>query len=211
MSDRHSKERKDEMAGRHNGAIESPGDSTMQVGALREPGPEAILAEPPDARDIAAELAAPPRRKLPWLRLLLVAGTVAGLGFAGGAYYQKSSGTTAGSGTPTGFSRPSGGGAGGFGAGGAGGAGGGGAGGAGGAGGSSSGSTSGTVKLVDGDTVYLTTSSGAVVKVTTGGSTKVSTTTSGKAADLVPGRTVTVEGTTDSAGNVAATTVTEGG
>lgn len=27
----------------------------------------ALLATPPDARDVAAELAAPPRRPLPWL------------------------------------------------------------------------------------------------------------------------------------------------
>ncbi|MFC1403091.1 MULTISPECIES: hypothetical protein [Streptacidiphilus] len=172
--------------------------------------PEAILAEPPDTRDISAELAEPPRRKLPLLSMLLFAGMIAGLGFAGGAYYEKqnpSSTSTAGAGfartgaAPGGFSAEGGAG-GGFGGGAPGGTGGTGT-------GSSTSSTSGTVKLVDGSTVYLTTSSGSVIKVTTKSSTKVTTTKTGKTTDLTPGQTVTVEGTTDSSGSVAATTVTE--
>ncbi|MYS19202.1 hypothetical protein GTW78_02760, partial [Streptomyces sp. SID4948] len=51
--------------------------------------PEDILAEPPDARDISAELAAPPRRKLPWLTLALSACIVAAGAFAGGALVEK--------------------------------------------------------------------------------------------------------------------------
>ncbi|WP_333766586.1 hypothetical protein, partial [Streptomyces sp. IBSBF 2435] len=51
--------------------------------------PEDVLAEPPDARDISAELAAPPRRKLPWLTLLLSAGVVAVAAFTGGALVEK--------------------------------------------------------------------------------------------------------------------------
>ncbi|MFC1439361.1 hypothetical protein ABUW04_13950 [Streptacidiphilus sp. N1-10] len=171
--------------------------------------PEAILAEPPDTRDISAELAEPPRRKLPLLSMLLFAGMIAGLGFAGGAYYEKqnpSTSSTAGAGFARTGAAP-----GGFSAEGAGGGFGGGApGGTGGTGtGSSTSSTSGTVKLVDGSTVYLTTSSGSVIKVTTKSSTKVTTTKTGKTTDLTPGQTVTVEGTTDSSGSVAATTVTE--
>ena len=174
-----------------------------------EDDPEAILAEPPDTRDISAELAEPPRRKLPLLSMLLFAGMIAGLGFAGGAYYEKQNPSTASAGTaigrtggaPGGFSAEGGAG-GGFGGGAPGGTGTGGT-------GSSSNSTSGTVKLVDGSTVYLTTSSGSVIKVTTKSSTKVTTTKTGKTTDLTPGQTVTVEGTTDSSGSVAATTVTE--
>ncbi|WP_052433182.1 hypothetical protein [Streptacidiphilus carbonis] len=174
--------------------------------------PESILAEPPDTLDISAELAAPPRRKIPFITLLLFAGMIAGLGFAGGAYYEKqnpgtsTAGAAAGrtGGAPGGFSAEGGTG-GGFG----GGAPGGNAGGNSGSG-SSTGSTSGTVKLVDGDTVYLTTGSGSVIKVTTKSSTKVTTTRTSKTTDLTPGQTVTVQGTTDSSGNVAATTVTEG-
>ena len=164
--------------------------------------PEEILAEAPDGRDVAAELAAPPRRRLPWLPLLLVAGTIAGAAFAGGASYEKGNGSAT-AGFPTGASRGTG--TGGF-------AGFGGGTGTGTAGGTAANTpTSGTVKLVDGSTVYLTTTSGGVVKVTTKGSTKITTAQTGKTADLKPGQTVTVEGSTDSSGNVAATTVTEGG
>ena len=166
--------------------------------------PEAILAEPPDSRDISAELAEPPRRKLPFLSMLLFAGMIAGLGFAGGAYYEKQNPSTASAGAAVGRT---GGAPGGFSA--EGGAGGGFGGGAPGGTGSSTNSTSGTVKLVDGSTVYLTTSSGTVIKVTTKSSTKVTTAKTGKTTDLTPGQTVTVEGTADSSGNVAATTVTE--
>lgn len=184
-------------------------EATMQLTVFGAPGPEEILAEPLDAQDIAAELSAPPRRKLPWLSLLLVGGMVAGFGFAGGAYFQKSSGTgTSSSGLPGGATRPSGGGGyGGYGA--AGGFGGGAPGGGTGTGAAAA-ATTGTVKLVDGNTVYLTTSDGTTVKVTTGSTTKVTTVKSGKTADLTPGQSVTVAGTTDSSGTVAATTVTEG-
>ncbi|MFD9824225.1 hypothetical protein, partial [Streptomyces violascens] len=51
--------------------------------------PEEILAEPPDTRDISAELSAPPRQQLPWLTLLLSGSLVAGLAFAGGALVEK--------------------------------------------------------------------------------------------------------------------------
>ena len=152
--------------------------------------PEEILAEAPDGRDVAAELAAPPRRRLPWLPLLLVAGTIAGAAFAGGASYEKGNGSAT-AGFPTGASRGTGTGT---------------------AGGTAANTpTSGTVKLIDGSTVYLTTTSGGVVKVTTKGSTKITTAQTGKTTDLKPGDTVTVQGSTDSSGNVAATTVTEGG
>ncbi|MFC1410582.1 hypothetical protein ACEZCY_15095 [Streptacidiphilus sp. N1-12] len=204
------------MAGRHTDLVKTdsfvPGlreEPAQELDLLdsEELTPEEILAEAPDARDIAAELAAPPRRKLPWLTLGLAGGLIAALAFAGGALVeknnQKSGGGNNAAAAFAGFNR------GGAAAGRTGGTGaaGGTAGGGGAAGG---GATTGTVKLVDGSTVYLTDSSGNVVKVTTGKSTKVSVTKDGKLADLQPGQSVTVRGTTDSSGNLAATTVTEG-
>lgn len=107
------------------------------------------------------------------------------------------------------------GGQGGFGQGGQGGFGqGGGSGQAGGAGagavGGAGGATFGTVKLVDGDKIYLQTAGGGVVTVTTGKDTKIQVTKAGKVSDIRPGSFVTVSGTTDAEGAVAATTVTQG-
>ncbi|WP_161789825.1 hypothetical protein [Streptacidiphilus neutrinimicus] len=170
--------------------------------------PEDILAEPPDALDITAELAAPPRRKLPWLTLLLCGGLVAGAGFVGGVLVEKNQTPTSSFGASgrnfSASGRTGTGGGGGFGGGGFGG---------GGFGGSSAGggTTIGTVKLVDGSTIYVTDTSGNIVKVTTGGSTKVSIAQSGKVSQLKPGATVTVRGAADSSGDVAATTVTQVG
>lgn len=217
MSDRTSSERNTDMAGRHGestttdlvethsfipGLREQPGGELDLPDQGPELSPEQVLAEPPDARDISAELAAPPRRKLPWLTLALCGGVIAALSFAGGALVEKNSAPAASArtgGNPfAGFSR-------------SGGAAGGGTGGLGGGATGAGGATTGTVKLVDGSTVYLTDSSGNVVKVTTGASTKVDVTKTGKLSDLQPGQTVTVRGSTDTSGNLAATTVTEGG
>lgn len=195
--------------------------------------PEDVLAQPPDARDISAELAAPPRRALPWLTMGLSACIVAAAAFAGGALVEKNHlrSTPGGTGRASAFAGAGGaartGGAGGFGGFGGGsrtgaatgtgtgtGAGtgavpGAGAGGAsGGTGGS--GVTIGTVKLVDGNTLYVTDSSGNIVKVTTGASTKVTEAKTGKVGDLQPGQSVTVRGSQNSGGDIAATTVTEG-
>ncbi|MEV7416202.1 DUF5666 domain-containing protein [Streptomyces sp. NPDC089919] len=198
--------------------------------------PERILAEPPDTRDISAELAAPPRPRLPWLTLLLSGGVVAGLAFTGGALVEKghlkeSAGAGFGSGASgrnftagaagaagdqgrTGAGRTRGGtgqgrtGTGpngswqGFGGGGAGGTGGPAAG---------AGLTTGTVKLVDGTTLYVTDAQGEVVKVTTDARTRITRATTGKVADLQPGQTVTVRGSQNADGDLAATTVAEGG
>jgi hypothetical protein len=171
--------------------------------------PEDVLAEPPDARDISAELSAPPRRKLPWPALLLTTAVVAALAFTGGALVEKGRATGsarpgAAGGAAAGAART--GGAQGAAAGGP--AGGGAAGGAGGAGG---GMTVGTIKVVDGSTIYVTDAQGDIVKVTTSKSTQVSESKSGKVSDLEPGQSVTVRGDQNSSGDVTATTVTEGG
>jgi hypothetical protein len=191
--------------------------------------PEDVLAQPPDARDISAELAAPPRRALPWLTMGLSACIVAAAAFAGGALVEKNHlrSTPGGTGRASAFAGAGGaartggtGGFGGFGGGTRTGAGtgtgtgtgavpGAGAGAAsGGTGGS--GVTIGTVKLVDGSTLYVTDSSGNIVKVTTGASTKVTEARTGKVGDLQPGQSVTVRGSQNSGGDIAATTVTEG-
>lgn len=193
------------------------------------PDPEGILAEPPDTRDISAELAAPPRPRLPWLTLVLSGGVVAGLAFTGGVLVEKghlqdSPGTGSagrnfaagaggqgrtgavqggagatgqgrtGSGTGTGQS----GGRQGFGS-------------APGGPGAGAGATTGTVKLVDGTTLYVTDAQGNVVKVTTDTNTQITQAKSGKVSDLQPGQTVTVRGSQNPAGDLAATTVAQGG
>jgi hypothetical protein len=68
--------------------------------------------------------------------------------------------------------------------------------------------TTGTVQLVDGDTIYLKTADGTVVTVKTSGKTAVRTSAKGTLKDVRSGDTITVQGTPDAAGNVAATTVT---
>ncbi|MFE2551204.1 hypothetical protein ACFXGI_22035 [Streptomyces sp. NPDC059355] len=207
---------------------EDPG--TEDPGA-QGPGadPEGILAEPPDTRDISAELAAPPRPRLPWLTLVLSGGVVAGLAFTGGVLVEKShlqvspgagsagrnfaagaagqgrtgsaqggAGATGqgrtGSGSGTGQS----GGRQGFGS-------------APGGPGAGAGVTTGTVKLVDGTTLYVTDAQGSVVKVTTDTNTQITQAKSGKVSDLQPGQTVTVRGSQSPAGDLAATTVAQGG
>ncbi|MFI6447516.1 hypothetical protein [Kitasatospora sp. NPDC050543] len=183
-----------------------------------------LLSTAPDARDIAAELAAPPRRRLPWLTLALAGGVIAVTAFSGGAWYQQNhgggKGLAAGGGQQraagAGPSAAAGQGGGGFGGGqGAGGnrrggqQGGQGAGQNGGGQGSG-GFARGTVKAVDGTTVYLTDAAGKTIKVTTGDSTKVQLNKEGKVADLLPGQSVTVVGTPDASGGYAATQLVEG-
>ncbi|MDX6208524.1 MAG: hypothetical protein QOE24_915 [Frankiales bacterium] len=67
----------------------------------------------------------------------------------------------------------------------------------------------GTVKLVDGSTIYLTEANGSVVKVTTSGTTKLSVSATGSAKDLKAGSTIVVTGPTDASGTINATAVTQ--
>ncbi|MFD9689056.1 hypothetical protein ACFXPX_12885 [Kitasatospora sp. NPDC059146] len=173
----------------------------------------ALLATAPDARDVSAELAAPPRRKLPWLSLVLAGGVIATGAFAGGVWYQQGQGgTSSGGKAPARAAAAGGQAAGGYGQGGQGQGGGrrGGQGGQGGQGGGQGGFARGTVKAVDGSTVYLTDANGNTIKVTTGDSTKVQLNKQGKVADLQPGQSVTVVGTPDSSGGYNATQLVEG-
>ncbi|GAA2739824.1 MULTISPECIES: DUF5666 domain-containing protein [Kitasatospora] len=174
-----------------------------------------LLATAPDARDVTAELAAPPRRKLPWITLALSGCVIAVVSFAGGVWYEKgdSSSTSAagpraggqgqgqgGFGGQNGTGRRSGGGQNGQGQGQGGGFG----------GQNGGGFTRGTVKAVDGTTVYLTDAQGNTIKVTTGDSTKVTMNKEGKVADLQPGQSVTVVGTKGADGGYTATQLSEG-
>jgi hypothetical protein len=67
--------------------------------------------------------------------------------------------------------------------------------------------TTGTVKLVDGTTVYIQTGDGRLITVRTNGSTVVQTVQSGTLSDLTPGAQVSVEGPAASDGTVTATKV----
>jgi len=177
-----------------------------------------LLATAPDARDVTAELAAPPRRKLPWLTLALAGSVIATLSFAGGVWYQKDSGTTGAPRAAAGGQGQAGQGLGGYGGqsgtrrnGGQGYGQAQGQGQAGqGLGQNGAGFTRGTVKAVDGTTVYLTDTAGNTVKITTGDATKVTLNKEGKVADLQPGQTVTVVGTKGADGGYTATQLTEG-
>jgi len=193
--------------------FEGPGEVVHGPGGAPAERPEDILAVPPDSRDVSAELAAPPRRKLPWVTLVLSACVVAAGAFAAGALVEKNhlNGTAGGgNGRAAAFAAAAGGRTG-TGSGTAGSGSGrtfGGTGVPGGAGGS--GVTIGTIKLVDGDTIYVTDAQGNIVKVTTGSSTKVTENKDGKVSDLQPGQSVTIRGDQKSNGDIAATTVTQG-
>ncbi len=159
--------------------------------------------EPADDRDgLAAELAAAAPRRW-WNRGTLVLGVLALVmaGFLGGLQVQKHFGATATAGLngrPAGF--PAGGGFGGPGR-----------------GGSPStapdspaaAGTNGTVKLVDGTTIYVQTPDGTVVTVRTGATTDVRTAAKGTVKDVKAGDSVTVQGAADAEGTVTATTVTK--
>ncbi|MFE7594402.1 DUF5666 domain-containing protein [Kitasatospora sp. NPDC057512] len=170
----------------------------------------ALLATPPDARDVSAELAAPPRRKLPWLSLLLAGGVIATGAFAGGVWYQQNNGPTGGgksSARPAAAAAAQGGG---YGQGPGGSRRGGQGAGQGGQGAGQAGFARGTVKAVDGNTVYLTDTNGNTIKVTTGDATKVQLNKEGKVGDLQPGQSVTVVGTPDANGGYTASQLVEG-
>ena len=71
------------------------------------------------------------------------------------------------------------------------------------------GGTSGTVKLIDGDIIYVQTPNG-IVRVKTTGSTKVTLAKKATVKSLKAGTTVTVQGTPAQDGTVTATSVRGG-
>ena len=147
----------------------------------------------------------PPRKPKAFTRTSLVLSfvLVLGVGFAMGARVQKSQAPAAAAnagagltsnragrtGTGTGATAGTGSGAGaGFGAG--------------------AGNTIGSVKLVDGASVYIQTTAGDVIKVTPGTGAPVLVSKAGTVADLKPGDTIIVQGAADADGSIAATSIT---
>jgi hypothetical protein len=169
---------------------------------------EEFLSRSAETDDLETMLALrPPRRKLPLPTMLLASAMLIGAGVAGGVEIQKHFGTS----SPGGLgslasvlgsrnfpSRSSSGGSSGFPSGTGSFLGGSG----------SANTTIGTVLLVDGSTIYVTTSSGGVVKVKTTPSTTVQVTQSGSVSDLEPGSTVVITGS-GSGGTVTAKSVSQ--
>jgi hypothetical protein len=167
-------------------------DPPVDYAVLEEP--EVELGDP-FADDLTEQLAARAPRRYTNRATAILAGLVLLVGgFVAGAQVEKNfgAGIRSTGNTPTTF--PSG--FRGFGGGGGGNGGGGNA-------------TTGTVKLVDGTTVYVTTSNGDVVIVHTNGSTTVSQ--PGSLKDLAVGATVTVTGQSGSDGSVTATRINKTG
>lgn len=162
---------------------------------------ETMLAES-DRRD---EGRRPQRGWTPARRftIALVAALLVMAGFVGGIAAQKSFGSTSASAAPSGFGAgqaPPGGAT----------AGGQGQGQPQGQGQGQGDVTAGTVKMVDAGTVYVTTASGATVKVATTDSSRVVKMSVGTAGDITPGDSIVVQGNAGADGTVAATSVTVG-
>lgn len=199
----------------------SDGPQVGAAGSGYDSAAEELLAHPAVDDDLGRLLTSRPRRaKLATSTSLLSAAALVVVGFAGGVIVQRheTSGSglsnaafagrsaAAGRGGATGAAGANGsasaaagsgsaapGAGGGFGRFGAGGA------------------TVGTVKLVDGTTLYVQTTGGGITKVSTDPATTIRITKDGTLKDLAPGTTVVVVGTAGSDGTVTARTVTEGG
>jgi hypothetical protein len=177
-----------------------------------------VLSSPLDDDDaeLTAVLTRRPRAKLPSLTLVLAAIVVASAGFLGGAMVGKHYGNSSSGNLAAAFSRlaarssasasaGSGGTGSGFGGSGFGGSGFGGRGGLFGGGNA----TVGTIKLIDGGTVYVQTTAGDIVQVATSAGTKVTVSSTVPVKDLRPGETVIVEGSKNSSGAIAATSISQ--
>jgi hypothetical protein len=178
------------------------------------PPSEDPLSTSPFEGDLAEELAAEPRprRRPPSLTVLLGAAVLVVGGFAGGVQADKHWGAQKTDDPADLIRRLAAGRTGQSGAGGFGGFGGfGGAGRTGGQGpaGQGGGGTSGTVKLVDGDVIYVQTPDG-IVRVKTTAATKITIARKATAGSLKAGSAVTVQGTPGQDGTVTATSVRGG-
>ena len=170
-----------------------------------------VLSSPLDDDDaeLTAVLTRRPRAKLPSLTLVLAAIVVASAGFLGGAMVGKHYGSS-GSGNLAAFrglaARASA-----SASGGTGGTGSGTGSGFGGRGGLFGGgnATVGTIKLIDGRTVYVQTTAGDIVQVATSAGTKVTVSSTVPVKDLQPGETVIVQGSKNSSGAIAATSISQ--
>jgi hypothetical protein len=169
-----------------------------------------VLSSPLDhGDDLTAVLTRRPRAKLPSLTLVLAAIVVASAGFLGGAlvgkhYGSSSSGTLAAALSRFAAARSSA-------SAGSGGSGTGSGSGFSGVGGLFGGgnATIGTIKLIDGGTVYVQTTAGDIVQVATSAGTRVTVSSTVPVKDLQPGETVIVEGSKNSSGAIAATSISQ--
>jgi len=166
----------------------------------------AVPPIPPSEDGDEPEFQPRPRRRAHALTYVLAALVIAVAGFVGGVLVQKhhggSSTSSSGSGLAARFGRTGGAGTGG---------GGGGASGFRGGGGGFGGAEIGQVKLVDGANVYITDTSGNVVKVSTNAASQIEKTTASTVKQIAPGDTVLVRGTQNADGSYTATSVTDSG
>lgn len=182
---------------------EEPGDGN--VGDLL-----GVLSSPlDDDDDLTAVLTRRPRAKLPSLTLVLAAIVVASAGFLGGALVGKHYGSSSSGNLAVAFSRLAGARA--SASAGSGGTGSGSGSGFGGRAGLFGGgnATVGTIKLIDDGTVYVQTTAGDIVQVTTSAGTRVTVSSTIPVKDLRPGETVIVEGSKGSSGAIAATSISQ--
>jgi hypothetical protein len=175
--------------------------------------PMDLLSTPISDGDLTVALARRPKVRLPSLTMTLLVVAVLGLGFLAGALVGKHYGTSSGSsaaGFPA-FARFGGGAAGSGSSSSAspGASGSSGFAGRGGLFGGSGGATIGTIKLVDGNIVYVQTETGNIVQVSTSAATKVTASSSVPLKDLTPGESVIVLGKTNANGSVAATSISQ--
>jgi hypothetical protein len=186
----------------YDDAVDSPqGTPPVDDGPTYLGGDDVDLTSDPFADDLADELeASAPRPAATRTTLALSAAVLIVAGFIGGVLVQKNYGTNNSGANAAANALASFAARGGFGNGG----GGGGFGNGGGGGGST---TTGTIKLVDGTTIYITTADGSVVTVKTSSTTTVQATV--PLTSLKAGATVSVTGTTGSDGTVTATRVTQ--
>jgi hypothetical protein len=166
-----------------------------------------VLSTPLDDGDeVTAVLQRRPRAKLPSLTLVLAVIVVASAGFLGGALVGKHYGSSSTSSLAGAFSRM----AARAGASASPGSGSGsGLSGRAGLFGGAGNATIGSIKLIDGSTIYVQTTAGDIVQVTTSSGTKVTVSTTVPVKDLQPGETVIVEGSKNSSGAVAATSISQ--
>ena len=218
------------VSGRHADTADFPAADyeTAELTPLPGDGAEIVpfhddvdLHGDPFADDLAEQLEARAPKRYATRTTAVLAGLVLLVGgFFAGAQVEKHFGTVGGAGGSAGgfagFAGRNGGGAGAGGAGaGAGRFGGGQFGGGSGTGGAGTGTaagnvTTGTVKLVDGTTVYVQTADGNVITVRTNGQTAVQIAQDGKLGDLTPGSAVSVTGPSTGQDTVTATKVTKG-
>ncbi len=151
--------------------------------------------------DLDVELRARARWLPSRVTLMLGGAVLVVAGFIGGVLVEKTVNPPSTASTATGVNAPGGVARNGQGAGG-------GAGTGQGFGGGGSNATIGTVKLVDGTTIYLTDANGEVVTVKTTGTTTVRTEQTTALKDIPVGATIAVVGTTGADGTVTATQIT---